>query len=52
MPRPERHGTRLARSLLGESAVAMAVLLAAAVLVDSKPPPRPLPAAPTAARHR
>jgi copper transport protein len=30
---------RLARSLLGESAVALAVLLAAAVLVDSKPPP-------------
>jgi copper transport protein len=33
--------TRLPRSLAGESAVAMAVLLAAAVLVDSKPPPRP-----------
>lgn len=52
MPRLERHGARLARSLLGESAVAMAVLLAAAVLVDSKPPPRPLPAAPTAAHRR
>lgn len=52
MPRLERHGTRLARSLLGESAVAMAVLLAAAVLVDSKPPARPLPAAPTAAHRR
>ncbi len=52
MPRPERHGARLARSLLGESAVAMAVLLAAAVLVDSKPPARPLPAAPTAAHRR
>ena len=33
--------TRLPRSLAGESTVAMAVLLAAAVLVDSKPPPRP-----------
>jgi hypothetical protein len=27
---------------MGESAVGMAILLAAAVLVDSKPPPRPL----------
>jgi copper transport protein len=34
---------RLPRSLAGESAVAMAVLLAAAVLVDSKPPPQPAP---------
>jgi copper transport protein len=42
----------LSRSMLGESAVAMAVLLAAAVLVDSKPPPRPLPAAPVAAHRR
>jgi copper transport protein len=33
--------TRLPRSLAGESTVAMAVLLAAAVLVDSKPPPQP-----------
>lgn len=33
---------RLPRSLAGESAVGMAVLLAAAVLVDSKPPPRPV----------
>jgi copper transport protein len=31
----------ISRSLLGESAVAMAVLLAAAVLVDANPPPRP-----------
>jgi copper transport protein len=31
---------RLPRSLAGESAVGMAILLAAAVLVDSKPPPR------------
>jgi copper transport protein len=54
MPRLERDGfaARLARSLLGESAVAMAVLLAAAVLVDSKPPPQPLPQAPTAAQRR
>lgn len=52
LPRLERHGARLARSLLGESAVAMAVLLAAAVLVDSKPPVRPLPAPPTAAHRR
>jgi copper transport protein len=33
---------RVGRSLLGESLVGMAVLLAAAVLVDSKPPPQPL----------
>ena len=43
---------RLSRSLLGESAVAMAVLLAAAVLVDSKPPPQPVPQAPVAAHRR
>ncbi len=43
---------RLSRSLLGESAVAMAVLLAAAVLVDSKPPPQPVPPAPVAAHRR
>jgi copper transport protein len=36
------------RSLLGEGAVAMSVLLAAAVLVDSKPPPQPAPQGPTA----
>jgi copper transport protein len=46
-----RAGNGLARSLLGESAVAMSVLLAAAVLVDSKPPPQPLPQ-PTTAAHR
>jgi copper transport protein len=34
--------TGLPRSLMGESAVGMAILLAAAVLVDSKPPPQPL----------
>jgi len=33
----------LPRSVVGESAVAMSVLLAAAVLVDSKPPPAPQP---------
>jgi copper transport protein len=46
-PRLERHGSafadRVGRSLVGESMVGMAILLAAAVLVDSKPPPRPLP---------
>jgi copper transport protein len=34
---------KLPRSLLGEASVGMAVLLAAAVLVDSKPPPQPAP---------
>jgi copper transport protein len=43
LPRLERLGGGVARSLLAESAVAMAVLLAAAVLVDSKPPARVLP---------
>jgi copper transport protein len=42
-------GGRVGRSLVGESAVAMAVLLLAAVLVDSKPPPRPVPVPPAAA---
>ena len=42
---------RLPRSLAGESAVGMAILLAAAVLVDSKPPPRPAATPPTAARR-
>jgi copper transport protein len=32
---------RLSRSLLGEAAVALAILLLAAILVDSKPPPKP-----------
>jgi copper transport protein len=43
-PRLERGAplfARLPRSLAGESAVGMAILLAAAVLVDSKPPPQP-----------
>jgi copper transport protein len=39
---------RLRGSLLGESMVGMAVLLAAAVLVDSKPPVRPAPPPPAA----
>jgi copper transport protein len=34
---------RVGRSLVGESLVGIAVLLAAAILVDSKPPPRPSP---------
>ena len=38
--------SRIGRSLLGESIVGVAVLLAAAILVDSKPPPRPAPSAP------
>jgi len=42
--------SRLPRSLAGESAVGMAILLAAAVLVDSKPPPRPTLQPPVAAR--
>jgi copper transport protein len=54
VPRLERDGVlgRLSRSMLGESAVAMAVLLAAAVLVDSKPPPQPAPQTPVAAHSR
>jgi copper transport protein len=39
---------RLRGSLLGESMVGMAVLLAAAVLVDAKPPARPAPTPPAA----
>src|SRR6266540_91310 len=39
---------RLRGSLLGESMVGMAVLLAAAVLVDAKPPARSTPAPPAA----
>jgi copper transport protein len=44
----ERLVGRLQRSLLGESLVGMAVLLAAAVLVDAKPPARPAPTPPAA----
>jgi copper transport protein len=36
--------TRIGRSLAGESLVGVAVLLVAAVLVDSKPPPQPVQA--------
>jgi copper transport protein len=54
VPRIERDGVggRLSRSMLGESAVAMAVLLAAAVLVDSKPPAPSAPATPPVAAQR
>jgi putative copper export protein len=43
---------RVGRSLAGESIVGMAVLLAAAVLVDSAPPPQPVPAPPAQAVPR
>jgi copper transport protein len=42
-PRLDRAGRGIGRSLLGESMVGMAVLLVAAVLVDSRPPARPAP---------
>jgi copper transport protein len=35
---PSRWPTRLGRSLLGESSIAMAILLVAAILVNAKPP--------------
>jgi copper transport protein len=41
---------RIGRSLVGESMVGVAVLLMAAILVDSKPPPRPVPSGPSAVR--
>ena len=41
-PRLDR-ATWVRRSLLGEGAVAMTILLLAAILVDSKPPPAPAP---------
>jgi copper transport protein len=41
--------TRIGRSLIGESVVAAAVLLVAAVLVDSRPPVQPIKAPPTRA---
>ena len=45
---------RIGRSLGGEAFVGVAVLLAAAILVDSKPPPRPVspPATQAVAAHR
>ena len=51
VPRIEREGVvgTLARTIAGESAVAIAVLLAAAILTDSKPPPQPGPATTPAA---
>jgi putative copper export protein len=54
LPRIERAGVtgRVARTLVGESAVAMAVLLAAAILTDSKPPPQPVPPPPVAVSSR
>jgi putative copper export protein len=47
-PRVSETSGRLRRSLLGESMVGMAVLLAAAVLVDSQPPAQPAPEPPRA----
>jgi len=41
-PRLERTNW-VRRSLAGEGAVAMTILLLAAILVDSKPPPQPIP---------
>jgi len=52
-PALERGATPFAglpRSLIGESAVGVAILLVAAILVESKPPPQPI-RAPTAASH-
>ncbi len=43
---------RLSRSLVGESAVGMVVLLAAAILVNSQPPAKPAPQPPQAASVR
>jgi copper transport protein len=47
-PRVSARSGRLRGSLVGESIVGMAVLLVAAVLVDSQPPARPPSQAPTA----
>jgi copper transport protein len=43
---------RLPRSVLGESLAGMAVLLVAAVLVDSRPPPQPVKPPPSAQAKR
>jgi len=43
---------KLSRSLLGEASVGMAVLLVAAILVDSKPPPQPAPEPAQATQRR
>lgn len=42
--------SKIGRSLAGESLVGVAVLLVAAILVDSKPPPQPTKAPPTASK--
>ena len=42
--------SRLGRTLIGEASVAMAILLLAAILVDSKPPPQPAKVPAQAAR--
>jgi len=50
-PAIERGGqpfSGVTRSLIGESLVGMAILLVAAVLVESRPPPQPVPRAPIA----
>jgi len=54
IPRIDRPGVigRLSRSLLGEASVAMAVLLLAAILTDSKPPTPKAPTPPAAAARR
>jgi copper transport protein len=55
-PRLARAGegflTRVGRSLVAESAVAISVLLLAAILTDSKPPPRPTSASVVQAARR
>ncbi len=48
----DRFLTRVGRSMLGESLVGVAVLLAAAVLVDSSPPPQPTNTPPISAAPR
>jgi len=48
----DRFLTRVGRSMLGESLVGVAVLLAAAVLVDSAPPPQPTRTPPISAAPR
>jgi putative copper export protein len=48
----DRFLTRVGRSMLGESLVGVAVLLAAAVLVDSAPPPQPARTPPISAAPR
>lgn len=42
--------SKIGRSMMGESLVGVAVLLVAAILVDSKPPPQPAKAPPTATK--